>query len=144
MPSGSAEARLFNPDPAVYLPHRYPFLLLDRIHELERGVQAVARTAVTINRRFSQILLVECVAQLAGIVVAPEQGEGEFEGKGEGGFLASIDHAEFSGLPAVGDVLSISAKVLKSFGRLFLIEGNVVIGTDKLLAVQLTLGVGKI
>ena len=134
MPSGSLEALLFNPDPAAYLPHRYPFLLLDRILELEPGIQAVSRTGVTAGADFPQILMIECVAQLAGIVVAQVEGEG--------GFLASIDHAEFFGTAAVGDILIVSVNVVKSFGRLFMIEGNIVSGVDKLLSVQLTLGVG--
>jgi 3-hydroxyacyl-[acyl-carrier-protein] dehydratase len=136
MPSGSPEAILFNPDPAAYLPHRYPFLLLNRIIELEHGSRAIATTAVTANRSFPQILLVEAVAQLAGIVVAQEEDEG--------GFIASIDHAAFSVPAAVGDILTVSARVIKAFGRLFMIEGNVASGTDQLLSVQLTLGVGKI
>ena len=136
MRSGSAEALLFNPDPAHYLPHRYPFLLLDRIIELEQGARAVARTCVTASRGFPRILMIECVAQLAGIVVAQEDGEG--------GFLASIDHAEFSAPGPAGDLLTVSARVIKSFGRLFMVDGTVVSGSDRLLSVQLTLGVGKL
>jgi 3-hydroxyacyl-[acyl-carrier-protein] dehydratase len=136
MPSGSAEAHLFNSDPAAYLPHRYPFLLLDRIIELEPGTRGVAHIGITATRGFTQILMIESVAQLAGIVVAQTDGER--------GFLASIDHAEFSGSPAVGDLLTISAKVIKSFGRLFMIAGTVANGAEQLLSVQLTLGIGTV
>ncbi|MBW4053921.1 MAG: hydroxymyristoyl-ACP dehydratase [Proteobacteria bacterium] len=127
---------MFNPDPAHYLPHRYPFLLLDRIIELEQGVRGIARRGVGASRGFPQILMIEAVAQLAGIVVA--------QAEGEGGFMASIDHAEFSGRPDVGAVLTVSARVIKSFGRLFMIEGDVFSGADQLLSVQLTLGVGNL
>jgi 3-hydroxyacyl-[acyl-carrier-protein] dehydratase len=136
MPSGSAEATLFNPDPAAYLPHRHPFLMLDRIIELEQGSRACAMIGVTANSGFPQILMIESVAQLAGIIVA--------RAEDEGGFIASIDHAVFSGPAAVGDLLTVSASVIKSFGRLFMIEGNVSSGSDQLLFVQLTLGVGKL
>lgn len=91
---------------------------------------------MTATHGFPQILMIECIAQLAGIVIAQTEGEG--------GFLASIDHAEFSGLAVVGDLLTISAGVVKSFGRLFLIDGHVISGADQLLFVQLTLGVGKL
>jgi len=111
-------------------------LLLNRIIELEHGSRAIATTAVTANHSFPQILMVEAVAQLAGIVVAQEEDEG--------GFIASIDHAVFSGPAAVGDFLTVSARVIKAFGRLFMIEGTVASGADQLLSVQLTLGVGKI
>jgi 3-hydroxymyristoyl/3-hydroxydecanoyl-(acyl carrier protein) dehydratase len=85
---------------------------------------------------FPRILMIECVAQLAGIVVA--------RANDEGGFLASIDHAEFTGVAAAGDLLTVSAGVIKSFGRLSMIDGNVTSGADQLLSVRLTLGVGKL
>lgn len=91
---------------------------------------------MTATRGFPQILMIEAVAQLAGIVVA--------QAEDEGGFIASIDHALFSGTPSVGDLLTVSARVIKSFGRLFMIEGNVTSSADQLLSVQLTLGVGKL
>ena len=136
MPSACEGARLFNPDPGAYLPHRYPFLLLDRVVELEPGVRGVALTTISASREFPQVLLVETVAQLAGIVTIRQDGEE--------GFLAAIDQAEFSRIPLVGDVLTISARVLKAFGRLFLVEGEVSCGKKKLLKVQLTLGVGRL
>lgn len=80
--------------------------------------------------------MIESVAQLAGIVVA--------QAEDEGGFIASIDHAVFSGCAAVGDILTVSARAVKSFGRLIMIEGTVVSCEDQLLSVQLTLGVGKL
>ena len=136
MPSASGEARLNPADPAAYLPHRYPFLVLDRILELEPGARAVARTSVSADGAFPQILLVECVAQLAGILTIREQGEG--------GFLAAIDRAEFSGVPGPGDLLTVSARVIKAFGRLFMVEGEVLLGNARLMSVQLTLGVGRL
>jgi len=136
LPFSCGEARLFNPDPGAYLPHRYPFLLLDRLLELEPGVRAVALTTVSASRAFPQVLLVESVAQLAGIATIQQDGEG--------GFLAAIEQAEFSGKALIGDVLTVSARVLKSFGRLFLVEGEVSCGENPLLKVQLTLGVGQL
>ena len=130
------EAGLFNPDPGAYLPHRYPFLLLDRVVELEPGVRAVALTTISASRAFPQVLLVESVAQLAGIVTIQQDGEE--------GFLASINQAEFSRVPLIGDVLTVTARVLKTFGRLFMVEGEVSCGESQLLKVQLTLGVGRL
>jgi len=136
LPSACGEARLFNPDPAAYLPHRYPFLLLDRVIELEPGVRAVALTTVSASRAFPQVLLVESAAQLAGIATIQQDGAG--------GFLAAIDRAEFGRVPLIGDVLTVTARVLKAFGRLFLVEGEVACGEVTLLKVQLTLGVGRL
>lgn len=123
-------------DPAAYLPHRYPFLLLDRVVELETGARAVARVAVTSGRGFPQVLLVECIAQLAGILTIQEEGEG--------GFLAAIDRAEFFDAPRTADELSVSVRVIKAFGRLFMVEGEVMCESRTLVTAQLTLGVGKL
>lgn len=136
MPYACEGDGLFNPDPGAYLPHRYPFLLLDRLVELEPGVRAVAQTTISASRVFPQVLLVESVAQLAGIVTIQQDGEG--------GFLAAIDQAEFSRVPLIGDVLTVTARVLKAFGRLFMVEGEVSCGENRLLKVQLTLGVGRL
>jgi len=136
LPYVLAEAHLFNPDPAAYLPHRYPFLALDRVLELDPGNHAVAITNVSADYEFSQIMLVECIAQLAGILTIKEQGEG--------GFLAAIDRADFSGVAGPGDRLTVSARVVKAFGRLFMVEGEVLCENACLLSVQLTLGVGRL
>ena len=130
------EVPLFNPDPAAYLPHRYPFLLLDRLIELEPGLRAVAMTTVSAARDVPQVLLVEAVAQLAGIATIQQDGEG--------GFLAAIDQAEFGRAALAGDSLIITARVLKAFGRLFMVEGEVSCCEESLLKVQLTLGVGQL
>lgn len=136
MQSVSPEPLLFNPDPAAYLPHRHPFLLLDRIINLEAGVRATALKSIPALPEFPQVLLVECVAQLAGILTISKEGEG--------GFMAAIDRAEFSGLLQSGDVLIVTANLVKSFGRLFLVEGAVSCDGRTLLTVQLTLGVGRL
>jgi 3-hydroxyacyl-[acyl-carrier-protein] dehydratase len=136
MPSAYAEARLFNPDPTAYLPHRFPFLLLDRVLELEPGVRAVALTTVSAGRVFPQVLLVESVAQLAGIATIREDGAG--------GFLAAIDQADFGRGALTGDVLIVAVGVLKSFGGLSLVEGRVTCGEELLLTVRLTVGGGRL
>lgn len=76
------------------------------------------------------------VAQLAGILTIQQEGEG--------GFLAAIDQAEFTNEAMVGDMLTVSARVLKAFGRLFMVEGGVSCDERPLLTVKLTLGVGRL
>ena len=137
MPSAYGVVPLFNPDPAAYLPHRYPFLMLDRLLSLEPGVDGSAvRRVTTTQGTFQQVLLVECVAQLAGIVAIREEGEG--------GFLASIDQADFTDSVCEGDSLLITARILKSFGRLILVSGEVACDGRMLLRAQMTLGVGRL
>ena len=81
-----------------------------------------------------QVLLVECLAQLAGIAAIREQGER--------GFLAYIDQAEFTDTAREGDSLVITARILRSFGRLVLVAGEVACEGRILLRAQMTLGVG--
>ncbi len=66
---------------------------------------------------YPQFLLVEAMAQLGGIAAAREHGGG--------GILAAIDRAEFHGIARAGDTLNISVRVVKSFGPLHLVEGEV-------------------
>lgn len=96
----------------------------------------MALSRISASHAFPQIFLIEAVAQLAGILTIQEQGEG--------GFLAAIDRAEFSHRAVIGDTLTITARVIKAFGRLFMVEGSVSCGEDSLLTVQLTLGVGRL
>lgn len=111
--------------------------MLDRVLEHLPGVSARARFSTSASLRyFPQILLVEAVAQLSGIAVV--------ERHGEGGFLAAIDQACFERPPQLGETFDVEARVIKAFGRLYLMEGQVTAGTDELLRVTLTLGVGSL
>lgn len=84
----------------------------------------------------SLVYLVEGLAQLAGVATVQEEGEG--------GFLATIDHAEFLEPYQAGDTLIFSVRVKKAFGRLYLMEGDVTVGERVLARATLTLGVGKV
>jgi 3-hydroxyacyl-[acyl-carrier-protein] dehydratase len=83
-----------------------------------------------------QAFLLEILAQLSGIAVA--------EREGEGGFLATVDHAIFGRLPEPGDTLEVSARIVKSFGRLCMVQGTVTVRDEELLNATLTLGIGKL
>lgn len=111
-------------------------MLLDRIRSLQPGHSGEALVQVSCNSQFPQILLVECVAQLAGIVAAKEAGEG--------GFMAAIRQAVFGRLPVAGDSLVVSAGITAAFGRLVQVQGGVVCGDEELLTVEMTLGIGII
>jgi 3-hydroxyacyl-[acyl-carrier-protein] dehydratase len=82
------------------------------------------------------VFLIESIAQLAGIAVAREQGEG--------GFLAGIDHADFSGEISAGDRITINVRIVKSFGRLHLCEGEAIVDGKRVASASLTLGIGGI
>ena len=100
-------------------------------------MSAAAIRQVSVNDHgFTSVLLVEGLAQLAGVATV--------EGEGEGGFLATIDHAEFLAPCRPGDTLQFSVRVTKAFGRLFMLAGEVRVGEQVLVRAQLTLGVGKL
>jgi 3-hydroxyacyl-[acyl-carrier-protein] dehydratase len=109
------------------LPHRYPFLLVDRVIELEPGVRAVGIKAVTANEpQFTGhfpdrpimpgVLMVEALAQTAGIAVysLPEYA-------GKLGLFAGIDECRFKRMVIPGDTLRLEVTVEKlrgMFGRI--------------------------
>lgn len=109
------------------LPHRYPFLLVDRVVELEPGRRIVALKAVTANEpqftgHFPQrpimpgVLMVEALAQACGIAIVtlPEY-------RGKLGLFAGIDECRFKRVVQPGDTLRLEATVERLrgvFGRL--------------------------
>jgi 3-hydroxyacyl-[acyl-carrier-protein] dehydratase len=121
-------------DPAQRLPHRNPFLFLDRVTHLEPGVSGEAIALVTHLPASSPLLLVEAMAQLAGVVA--------IEQEGEIGSLAAIDRAEFLTPVSPGDCLCISMKIIKRFGRLILCQGEITRAGETVTTATLTLGVG--
>jgi len=127
---------LLHSDPSEYLPHRNPFLFIDRVTSRDPGLGATGVKCVTYEPGgFLQVFLLESMAQLGGIAAATQ--------KGEGGFLASIDHAEFCREVRAGDRLIVSVRIIKSFGRLFLVEGEASVEGEQVATARLTLGVGK-
>jgi 3-hydroxyacyl-[acyl-carrier-protein] dehydratase len=127
------------------LPHRYPFLMVDRVVELEPGVRAVAIKAVTANEpQFTGhfpdrpimpgVLMVEALAQTAGIAVVtlPDY-------RGKLGLFAGIDDCRFKRMVVPGDTLRLEANVEKlrgMFGRV-----KVVASVDGEVAVEATVSI---
>lgn len=107
------------------IPHRYPFLLVDKIIELEPGKSAVGIKNVTANEPFFQghfpdfpimpgVLIVEALAQTAGIAANAEAAGADGSGEAKLGVLASIDEMKFKKQVAPGDTLRMEAEILSS------------------------------
>lgn len=120
------------------LPHRYPFLLIDRIIELELGVKAVGLKNVTINEPFFQghfpdqpimpgVLIIEAMAQVAGIL-AFRSGA-----KGNTVYFMSIERAKFRKPVIPGDQLRLEIKVLKSRNNVWKFSGIALVD-DKIVS----------
>ncbi len=104
------------------IPHRYPFLLVDKIIEMEPGVSAVGIKNVTVNEPFFQghfpgqpimpgVLIAESLAQVGAcaILALPEN-------KGKIGVFTGINNFKFRKQVVPGDVLTLKAE-LTAFRR---------------------------
>jgi UDP-3-O-[3-hydroxymyristoyl] N-acetylglucosamine deacetylase/3-hydroxyacyl-[acyl-carrier-protein] dehydratase len=111
------------------LPHRYPFLFVDKVLELTPVVRAVAVKNVTANEPFFQghfpdkpvmpgVLMVEAMAQVGGIAVltAPEN-------KGKLALFMAIDNVKFRKVVEPGDQLVFEVDVLKCKSRIAQVKG---------------------
>jgi len=127
------------------LPHRYPFLLVDRILKLENR-HAVGMKNVTINEHFFQghfpnrpvmpgVLIVEAMAQVAGILMLSKP-----ENQGKMAYFMSIDKVKFRKTVLPGDQLRLEVDVVKvktKTGQVHtraLVEDNIVAEADLMFA----------
>lgn len=99
------------------LPHRYPFLLVDRIEEIEKGKRAVGIKNVTMNEPFFQghfpgnpimpgVLIVEAMAQVGAVAVLSLE-----ENAGRLAVFAGIDKVRFRKQVIPGDVLHMEVEL---------------------------------
>lgn len=106
------------------IPHRYPFLLVDRILELEEGKRAVGVKNVSANEPYFQghfpgnpvmpgVLILEAMAQVGAVAILSLP-----ENRGKTGYFAGIDRARFRQPVLPGDQLRLEVEILKSRGSL--------------------------
>ena len=109
------------------LPHRYPFLLIDRIIELEVGKRLVGIKNVTINEPFFQghfpghpimpgVLLLEAMAQAGGVLALKSAAEQEIKNKLI--YFMSIDKAKFRKPVVPGDQVRFEIEMIKVRGNI--------------------------
>ncbi len=113
------------------LPHRYPFLLVDRVLELEEGRRVVALKNVTFNEPFFQghfpgkpimpgVLVVEAMAQAGAVLLLHSRPES----RGRIVYFAGIDKAKFRRPVVPGDQVRLQVEVLKLRSRTCLMRGE--------------------
>jgi 3-hydroxyacyl-[acyl-carrier-protein] dehydratase len=113
-----AEFRLDIEQIRQVIPHRYPFLLVDRILELEPGKRAVGLKNVTINESFFQghfpvkaimpgVLILEAMAQVGGVMVMTQP-----HLRDRIALLGGIDNARFRRPVVPGDTLIMEVEML--------------------------------
>ncbi len=104
-----------------YLPHRYPFLLIDRVLEIEAGQSIVALKNVSFNEpqftgHFPEqpimpgVLIIEALAQATGILAFKSEVGKPIEGQIY--MLVGVDKVRFKRMVEPGDQLQLKAKVL--------------------------------
>ncbi len=104
------------------IPHRYPFLLVDCIEEMEPGVKAIGYKNVTVNEPYFQghfpekpvmpgVLIVEALAQVGAVAVLSLE-----ENKGKLAFFGGIDKAKFRRQVVPGDRLKLETEIIKCKG----------------------------
>lgn len=115
------------------LPHRYPFLLLDRLEVEVPGEKGVGTKNVTMNEEFFQghfpgnpvmpgVLQVEAMAQTAGAIVIAGREKKE-SGKNAGVLFMSIDAVKFRKPVKPGDVLKMHVEKIKERRNIFIFKG---------------------
>jgi 3-hydroxyacyl-[acyl-carrier-protein] dehydratase len=104
------------------LPHRYPFLMIDRVMEVEPGRRAVAVKTISLDDFFlaghfphnpcmPEALIVEALAQTGGIAMLSAKEAGM-------AFLVKVEEMQFAKTVKPGDLLTLSAEVEFSFGEM--------------------------
>ncbi len=129
-----SENKVYNVEEIMsMLPHRYPFLLVDRLIVEEDGAKGVGIKNVTMNEEFFQghfpnnpvmpgVLQVEAMAQTAGAIVLA--GMGDLGDKKPGVFFMSIDGVKFRKPVKPGDQLMMHVEKIKDRGKVFVFKGE--------------------
>ena len=120
------------------IPHRYPFLLIDLVSEINLGISARGLKNVTINEPFFQghfpsepimpgVLIVEALAQTAAVLVAKSLG------KLDGGLLVyfmSMNNTKFRKIVKPGDTLDLSTAVVQTRKNIWKFRGEAFVSGD--------------
>lgn len=127
------------------LPHRYPFLLVDRIRELEAGRRIVGIKNVTVNEPFFQghfpdrpimpgVLIIEAMAQVGGVLAFksfPPAGKPVV-------YLTGVDNAKFRKPVVPGDQLRFEVEVLKRRPPFWKMQAKAYVDADLVCEAELT------
>ena len=135
------------------LPHRYPFLLVDRIVELEKGRRVVGIKNVTANEPFFQghfpgnpimpgVLIVEAMAQTGGVLARLSvQGVPNRSGEDNIYFMA-IDKVKFRRPVIPGDQLRFELEALRTGSKVWKMAGKAYVAENLVAEAELTATIG--
>lgn len=135
-PAATAASAIDIAEILARIPHRYPFLLVDRAEDFVAGESIVGVKAVTINEHFFQghfpdypvmpgVLVVEAMAQTGAVLMSKTM---DVDPRGKTILFASVDECRFRNPVRPGDLLKLHVRVLKARGGLYKFHGKAMVG----------------
>jgi 3-hydroxyacyl-[acyl-carrier-protein] dehydratase len=114
------------------IPHRYPFLLIDRVEEIRSGISAVGIKNVTVNEPHFEghfpvrpvmpgVLIIEAMAQTAAVLVVETL---DMQDSGNLVYFMSIDSAKFRSVVQPGDRLELHVSVIRGRSKIWKFRGE--------------------
>lgn len=130
------------------IPHRYPFLLVDTIEELEPGMRALGKKCVSVNEPFFQghfpgnpvmpgVLIIEALAQVGAVAMLSQP---EFQGRTA--YFAGIEKARFRQKVVPGDVLMLETEIIKVKGPVGIGKATARVNDKVAAQAELTFSIG--
>lgn len=130
------------------IPHRHPFLLIDRVEELEPGVRAVGYKAVTYNEpQFAGhfpgepvmpgVLIVEALAQTGAVAILSVE-----ENRGKTAYFGAMDHVKFKKKVVPGDTLRLECEIIKKKGPMGVGKATATVDGKVAVVAELTFMIG--
>lgn len=129
------------------IPHRFPFLLIDRVEELSIGESIKAYKNVTYNEQIFQghfpghpiypgVMIIEGLAQAGGVLAFKSMEKDGVDLSDKVVYFMSIDNAKFRSPVRPGDKLEYRISVIKHRGRIWVLKGEAYINDGATLAAQ--------
>ncbi len=131
------------------IPHRYPFLLVDKVIEMEPGKYCKAIKNISANEmqfmgHFPQehvmpgVLIVEALAQAGAIIILSLE-----ENKGKIAYFAGIDKCKFKQKVVPGDQLELEVEIIKQKGPIGIGTAKAIVNGKVAVTAELKFAVGK-
>ena len=130
------------------LPHRYPFLMIDRVEEVVEGESAKGYKNVTINENFFNghfpdypvmpgVLILEALAQMGAICILSME-----DFKGKIGFLVGADKVRWKKQVTPGDKLELEIEIVKLRGSIGIGKGKATVDGSLFCEVEIMFAIG--
>ncbi len=131
------------------IPHRYPFLLIDRVTDLEPGdfckaIKNVSANEAQFQGHFPQehvmpgVLIVEALAQTGAVIILSME-----ENKGKIAYFAGIDKCKFKQKVVPGDTLELEVQIIKRKGPIGIGTAKATVNGKVAVTAELKFAIGK-